>query len=464
MVHWSDMLAVRPEARNLGLGRRLKEFQRHERAPPWRRRHLLDVRSSRGPQRAPQLQRLRRADPRVRGGHVRRDARVRSTAASAPTVSSSPGPSPTRRCVNASTRRMPRGGSRPHASADTERGQRHALENRGLAQCVSRCRRTSTACSRLIATRRFVWRHSTRAAFRRALDAGLTVQGFVIDDCANRGYYLLARGAVLARSRVPRFRSEQVDLESRRCARASYSARRFHMSRRGHTLPSALSPPVPAGRHPMLRLDRLVLREIRLALEGALSHLLRHRHRAPHLPARAARRRRRGDLGGVRRRRAAELQPGDDRHGWFAIREWLAPRLLGRSFDGPEVIHGVLDQNVRGHNMAKAALEMGMWALAATKRRRVALATARRHARTHPDRHLARHPERRPTRSCSAPARRSRRAIARSSSRSSREQDVEYVRAVRTRSGRRGASHGRRQLGVHVSPMPITSRSSTRST
>jgi predicted GNAT superfamily acetyltransferase len=28
LVHWSDMLAVRPEARNLGVGRRLKEFQR----------------------------------------------------------------------------------------------------------------------------------------------------------------------------------------------------------------------------------------------------------------------------------------------------------------------------------------------------------------------------------------------------------------------------------------------------
>src|SRR4051812_4500327 len=28
VVHWSDMLAVRPEAQNLGLGRRLKEFQR----------------------------------------------------------------------------------------------------------------------------------------------------------------------------------------------------------------------------------------------------------------------------------------------------------------------------------------------------------------------------------------------------------------------------------------------------
>jgi predicted GNAT superfamily acetyltransferase len=30
VVHWSDMLAVRPEAQNLGVGRRLKEFQRQE--------------------------------------------------------------------------------------------------------------------------------------------------------------------------------------------------------------------------------------------------------------------------------------------------------------------------------------------------------------------------------------------------------------------------------------------------
>jgi chorismate synthase len=29
VVHWSDMLAVKPEARNIGLGRRLKEHQRH---------------------------------------------------------------------------------------------------------------------------------------------------------------------------------------------------------------------------------------------------------------------------------------------------------------------------------------------------------------------------------------------------------------------------------------------------
>lgn len=50
---------------------------------------------------------------------------------------------------------------------------------------------------------------------------------------------------------------------------------------------------------------------------------------------------------------------------WFAIREWIAPRVVGRSFDGPDVIHDVLDQNVRGHNMAKAAVEMGCWDVAA---------------------------------------------------------------------------------------------------
>ena len=37
------------------------------------------------------------------------------------------------------------------------------------------------------------WRQSTRSAFRRAMSAGLTVKGFVIDDCAQRGYYLLDR-------------------------------------------------------------------------------------------------------------------------------------------------------------------------------------------------------------------------------------------------------------------------------
>jgi O-succinylbenzoate synthase len=50
---------------------------------------------------------------------------------------------------------------------------------------------------------------------------------------------------------------------------------------------------------------------------------------------------------------------------WHAMREWLAPRLLGQSIDGPERVSALLDRNVRGHNMAKAALEMGCWDVAA---------------------------------------------------------------------------------------------------
>ncbi len=53
---------------------------------------------------------------------------------------------------------------------------------------------------------------------------------------------------------------------------------------------------------------------------------------------------------------------------WMAIREWLAPRLLGRSIGGPERVHDVLERNICGHRMAKAALEMGSWGLAAELR------------------------------------------------------------------------------------------------
>ncbi len=53
---------------------------------------------------------------------------------------------------------------------------------------------------------------------------------------------------------------------------------------------------------------------------------------------------------------------------WLAIREWLAPRVLGRRFTSPTAVHAVLEENVRGHNLAKAALEMGCWGLEATIR------------------------------------------------------------------------------------------------
>jgi len=53
---------------------------------------------------------------------------------------------------------------------------------------------------------------------------------------------------------------------------------------------------------------------------------------------------------------------------WWALREWIAPRVLGRPFAGPEEIQPALDWNLRGHLMAKAAVEMAAWELAARER------------------------------------------------------------------------------------------------
>lgn len=54
---------------------------------------------------------------------------------------------------------------------------------------------------------------------------------------------------------------------------------------------------------------------------------------------------------------------------WMAIRDWLAPRLLDAQIDSPDDVAAILGDNVRGHNMAKAALEMGVWGLAAEVQR-----------------------------------------------------------------------------------------------
>jgi O-succinylbenzoate synthase len=50
---------------------------------------------------------------------------------------------------------------------------------------------------------------------------------------------------------------------------------------------------------------------------------------------------------------------------WTAIQLWIAPRVLGKSFDAPSEVHATLQRDFRGHRMAKAAVEMGMWALEA---------------------------------------------------------------------------------------------------
>ncbi len=117
----------------------------------------------------------------------------------------------------------------------------------------------------------------------------------------------------------------------------------------------------------MIRLDRVVLREIRLPLREPF----------------------RISSGEMRERRIllCELHDADGASTWSecvvddlpnysyetidtawpTIVRVLAPRLLGRPVQAPGEVHAILEQDVRGHNMAKAALEMGCWGLAATQ-------------------------------------------------------------------------------------------------
>jgi O-succinylbenzoate synthase len=54
---------------------------------------------------------------------------------------------------------------------------------------------------------------------------------------------------------------------------------------------------------------------------------------------------------------------------WLAISKWLAPRILGRPLVDASHAQFELAANVRGHNMAKAAIEMGCWGLEAVMRK-----------------------------------------------------------------------------------------------
>ncbi|HEX5179439.1 MAG TPA: o-succinylbenzoate synthase [Gemmatimonadaceae bacterium] len=114
-----------------------------------------------------------------------------------------------------------------------------------------------------------------------------------------------------------------------------------------------------------LRFDRIVLREIRLPLKQPF----------------------RISSGMVTERRIAlvELQHPDGISGWgecvageqpnyspetidtawWAIRTWVAPRVRGADLPSPNAVSEILDRDFRGHRMAKAAVEMASWELAA---------------------------------------------------------------------------------------------------
>ena len=52
---------------------------------------------------------------------------------------------------------------------------------------------------------------------------------------------------------------------------------------------------------------------------------------------------------------------------WHIITEFIAPRVLGAAFDHPRDVFPAL-KAIRGHNMAKAAVEMAAWDLFARQR------------------------------------------------------------------------------------------------
>ncbi len=60
---------------------------------------------------------------------------------------------------------------------------------------------------------------------------------------------------------------------------------------------------------------------------------------------------------------------------WLAISKWIAPRALGGSVPHPSALDAKLSANIRGHRMARGAVEMGGWALWAERSGRSLSAT-----------------------------------------------------------------------------------------
>ena len=50
---------------------------------------------------------------------------------------------------------------------------------------------------------------------------------------------------------------------------------------------------------------------------------------------------------------------------WLAISEWIAPKVLRTDISQPDQVLALLNDDIRGHLMAKAAIEMASWEMAA---------------------------------------------------------------------------------------------------
>src|SRR5439155_8420523 len=154
----------------------------------------------------------------------------------------------------------------------------------------------------------------------------------------------------------------------RRARRSKLYSRPAITSTASRSIPLTTAASTFSRKANVLQLDRITLREIRLRLREPfrISSGVMDERRILLLELH--------DAGGTSE--WAECVAGETPNyspetidtAWFAIREWLAPRLLGKSVGGPEAVHEILERNISGHNMAKAALEMGSYGVIARKR------------------------------------------------------------------------------------------------
>jgi len=194
IVHWSDMLAVRPEARNHHIGRQLKEFQRAHCGrvgAQWiywtydplvaRNAHLnFNVFGVRVVEYVPDMYGQNTGSDLHRG--IGTDRFIVAWDVDDHALAQ-------RRRLIAAAREQsgfadaPALGDPDHASDIPVGAPR--LRIAVPADLPELLRQDATAAVR--------WRHATRAAFQGAMAAGFTVQGFRAGSAGGHGHYLLAR-------------------------------------------------------------------------------------------------------------------------------------------------------------------------------------------------------------------------------------------------------------------------------
>lgn len=198
IVHWSDMLAVRPEARNLGLGRRLKEFQRAHVARVggsviyWtydplvaRNAHLnFNVFGVRVKQYARDLYGGDTGSDLHRG--IGTDRLVVAWPVNEAELV-------LRQHETAMARTQPEAHRAPVVGDAELSGNPSWADVADAALVRIAVPRDITALLTLDPTRAAKWRGATRAAFEAALAARFRVDGFYLDEEQNRGFYLLRR-------------------------------------------------------------------------------------------------------------------------------------------------------------------------------------------------------------------------------------------------------------------------------